>query len=108
MVITFPYTFRFDTDELYAASFFLDLSTQEIADIKHFIQDNPDLPFWAMDYDYPDLFDKMMEAHQHAIVEGINSVKKDQGEPLISADNIDWEDLPLYFDWPGLFKKLPI
>jgi hypothetical protein len=108
MVITFPYTFRFDNDELYATSFFLDLSTQEIADIKRFIQDNPDLPFWAMDYDYPDLFDKMMEAHQHAIVEGINSVKKDQGEPPISADNIDWEDLPLYFDWPGLFKKMPI
>lgn len=105
MVITFPYTFRFDTDELYAASFFLDLSTQEIADIKRFIQDNPGLPFWAMDYDYPDLFDKMIDAHQRAIVDGINAVKKDQGEPLISADDIDWEDLPLYFDWPELLRK---
>lgn len=38
-------------------------------------------------------------------VAGINSVKKDQGEPLISADNIDWEDLPLYFDWPELLRK---
>lgn len=105
MVITFPYSFRFDTDELYAASFSLDLSAQEIADIKRFIRDNPSLPFWAMDYDYPELFDKMIDAHQLAIVDGINAVKKGQGEPLISADDIDWEDLPLYFDWPDLFKK---
>ena len=105
MVITFPYSFRFDTDELYAASFSLDLSEQEIADIKRFVYDNPGLPFWAMDYDYPELFDKMIDAHQCAILEGINAVKREHGEPLISSDEIDWEDLPLFFDWPEEFRQ---
>ena len=104
MVITFPYSFRFDTDELYAASFTLDLSEQEIADIKRFVHDNPGLPFWAMDYDHPGLFGKMMEAHQHAIVESINAVKAAHAEPAITSDDIDWEDLPLFFDWPEEFR----
>lgn len=105
MVITFPYSFRFDTDELYAASFSLDLSEQEIADIKRFVHDNPGLPFWAMDYDCPELFDKMVDAHQSAILEGINAVKRDHGEPPISFEDIDWEDVPLFFDWPDEFRQ---
>lgn len=104
MVISFPYSFRFDTDELYAANFSLDLSKQEIADIQRFVRDNPGLPFWAMDYDYPDLFDKIMDTHQHAIVESINAVKAAHAEPPISPDDIDWEDLPLFFDWPEEFR----
>lgn len=105
MVITFPYSFRFDTDELYAASFSLDLSEQEIADIKRFVHDNPGLPFWTMDYDYPDLFEKMIEAHQRAIVKSINAIRINHAEPPISSDDIDWEDLPLYFDWPDEFRQ---
>lgn len=104
MVITFPYSFRFDTDELYAASSSLDLSAQEIDDVKRFIRDNPSLPFWAMDYDSPELFDKMIDAHQLAIVDGINAVKKGQGEPLISADDIDWMTFP-FTSTVLLFKK---
>ncbi len=105
MIISFPYSFRFDVDELYHTAFSLDLTEQEISDIRNFVHDNPDLPFWAMDYDYPELFDKMLDAHYRAIVEGINAVRKDQGEPLVSSEDIDLGDLPLYFDWPELFKK---
>lgn len=58
-----------------------------------------------MDYDYPKLFDKMMEAHQHAIAESINAVRGDHAAHPISCEDIDWEDLPLYFDWPELLRK---
>lgn len=105
MIVSFPYSFRFDVDELYHTAFSLDLTEQDIVNIRHFVHDNPGLPFWAMDYDYPDLFDKLVEAHQCAIIEGINAVKKRQGAPSVSSDEIDWEDLPLYFDWPDVFKK---
>lgn len=61
------------------------------------------LPFWATDYDLPELFDKMVEASTNAIIAAINEDKLQKGEPPITYDDIDWEDVPLFFDWPEEF-----
>jgi hypothetical protein len=74
-----------------------------VGNIKSFVKNNPGLPFWAMDYDYPDLFEKMINAHTAAIVVTINDSKKLRGESPITEKDIDWEDVPLFFDWPVEF-----
>ena len=97
---SFPFSFRFDVNEPYESCFTLTLSNEEVGNIKSFVKNNPGLPFWAMDYDYPDLFEKMINAHTAAIVATINDSKKLRGESPITEEDIDWEDISLLFDWP--------
>ena len=97
---SFPFSFRFDVNEPYDSCFSLSLSNEEVESIKVFVRNNPGLPFWAMDYDYPDLFEKMIKANTTAIVATINESRKLRCESTITEEDIDWEDVPLFFDWP--------
>lgn len=45
----------------------------------------------------------MMEASTNAIIAAINKTIIQNGEVPITYDDIDWEDVPLFFDWPEEF-----
>ena len=85
-------------------TYFYFLTAENVADIKKFVRENPGLPFWATDYDLPELFDKMVEACTNAIIAAINQAKLQNGEAPITYDDINWEDVPLFFDWPKEFS----
>lgn len=103
MLHSFPFCFRFDVDKPYEACFEINLTEKEVADLKRFVMKNPGLPFWAMDYDLPALFDRMVAAQNNAIISAINEARTSRGEALISSDDINWEDVPLFFEWPEVF-----
>lgn len=103
MIYSFPFCFRFDVVEPYETAFSVDLTVENVSDIKKFVRDNPGLPFRATDHDLPELFDMMIEASTNAIIAAINKTIIQNGEVPITYDDIDWEDVPLFFDWPEEF-----
>ena len=98
--ISFPISFIFDVDEPYQTCFKLELSDQDIQALKQFIKTNPGIPFWGMDYDLPELADRMINAHTAAIVSRINEAKASHGEAPITEEDISWEYVEVGFDWP--------
>jgi len=98
--ITFPIAFIFDVDTPYQTSFQMELSDEDILSLKKFIRDNPGIPFWGMDYDLPELSERMIEAHTAAIVSCINKAKASSGKAPITTEEISWEYVELSFEWP--------
>lgn len=103
--ISFPYSFTFDIDEPYNSCFSIELSDKEISDLMQFVKENPGLPFWALDYDFPELFDKMIKAHTAAMISTINEARINRGESPITEGDICWEDVEVFFDWPEVFLQ---
>lgn len=98
--ISFPIAFILDVDTPYQTSFKMKLTEEEVKSLKKFIQDNPGIPFWGMDYDLPELSERMIEAHTNAIVSCVNNAKVSRGEKPITAEDIYWEYVEVSFDWP--------
>lgn len=70
---TFGIRFRFDTTEYYETSFDLNLSDEDIDFVKAYLKENGDMPFGAFEFDNPELFSRMMEAHVAAILSYVNN-----------------------------------
>lgn len=98
--ISFPISFIFDVDTPYQTRFQMELSDEEILALKKFIRENPGIPFWGMDYDLPELSERMIQAHTAAIVSCINEAKASRGEASINEEDIFWEYVEVGFDWP--------
>ena len=103
--VNFPISFRFDFKEPHKTSFQLDLTDEEIAFIKSFIEENEGQPFWAMEFENPALFKRMLDAQMEAIVSCVNKEIIDPGEPLFTKESINWEYVPVSFDWPDVFSE---
>ena len=101
--LSFPISFIFDVDEPYQTSFQLELSDQDIQTLKQFIKTNPGIPFWGMDYDQPELAERMINAHTAAIVSCINEAKTSRSEAPITEEDISWEYVEVEFEWPVEF-----
>ena len=102
--INFPISFRFDFKEPHETSFQLDLTDKEIAFIKAFVKENEGQPFWAMDYDNHALFERMLDAQMEAIVSCVNKEIIEPGESPFTKESVNWEYVPVSFDWPSEFK----
>lgn len=102
--VSFPISFRFDFKEPHETSFQLDLSDEEIAFIKAFVKENEGQPFWAMDYDNQALFERMLDAQMEAIVSCVNKDIIEPGESPFTKESVNWEYVPVSFDWPSEFK----
>lgn len=102
--VSFPISFRFDFKEPHETSFQLDLSDEEIAFIKAFVKENEGQPFWAMDYDNQALFERMLDAQMEAIVSCVNKEIIEPGESPFTKESVNWEYVPVSFDWPSEFK----
>lgn len=102
--INFPISFRFDFKEPHETSFQLDLTDKEIAFIKAFVKENEGQPFWAMDYDNQVLFERMLVAQMEAIVSCVNKEIIEPGESPFTKESVNWEYVPVSFDWPSEFK----
>ncbi len=98
--IIFPISFRFDFKEYQETSFQLDLSDEEIAFIKAFVKENEGQPFWAMDYDNPALFERMLDAQMEAIVSCVNKKNIEPEENPFTKESVNWEYVPVIFAWP--------
>lgn len=101
--VNFPISFRFDFKEPHETSFQLDQSDEEIAFIKAFVKENEGQPFWAMDYDNPALFERMLDAQMDAIVSCVNKEIIDPGETPFTKESVNWEYVPVTFNWPDEF-----
>lgn len=102
-IISFPISFIFDVDKPYQTCFQLELSDQDIQALKQFIKTNPGIPFWGMDYDLPELAERMINANTAAIVSCINVAKASRGEAPITEEDISWEYVEVEFEWPVEF-----
>ena len=103
---TFGIRFRFDTAEFYETSFNLALSEEEIDFVKPYLKGNGDMPFWAFEFDNPELFNRMMEAHIAAILSYVNTNVIGPDEEPFTEETVSWDYVHAEFDWPeGLFEK---
>ena len=103
---TFGIRFRFDTAEFYETSFNLALSEEEIDFVKSYLKGNGDMPFWAFEFDNPELFNRMMEAHIAAILSYVNTNVIGPDEEPFTEDTVSWDYVQAEFDWPeGLLEK---
>lgn len=97
---TFGIRFRFDTAEFYDTSFDLALSDEEIAFVKAYLKGNEDMPFWAFEFDNPELFNRMMEAHIAAILSYVNTNVIGPDEDPFTEETVSWDYVQAEFDWP--------
>ena len=97
---TFGIRFRFDTAELYETSFNLALSEEEIDFVKSYLKENGDMPFWAFEFDNPELFNRMMEAHIVAILSYVNTNVIGPDEDPFTEETVSWDYVQAEFDWP--------
>lgn len=100
---TFGIRFRFDTAEFYETSFDLALSDEEIAFVKAYLKGNGDMPFWAFEFDNPELFNRMMEAHIAAILSYVNTNVIEPGVEPFTEETVSWDYVLAEFDWPDSF-----
>ena len=98
--VNFPISFRFDFKEPHETSFQLDLSDEEIAFIKSFIEENEGQPFWAMEFDNPALFERMLDAQMEAIVSCVNKKIIEPEENPFTKESVNWEYVTVIFAWP--------
>lgn len=54
-----------------------------------------------MDYDLPELSERMVETHTASIVSTINKAKAICNEAPIIKEDISWEYVDVGFDWPA-------
>ena len=97
---TFSTRFRFDTAEFYETSFNLALSEEEIDFVKSYLKENGDMPFWAFEFDNPELFNRMMEAHIVAILSYVNTNVIGPDEDPFTEETVSWDYVQAEFDWP--------
>lgn len=97
---TFVIRFRFDSTEYYQTSFDLALSEDEIAFVKAYLKANGDMPFWAFEFDNPELFNRMMEAHIVAILSYVNTNVIGPDEDPFTEETVSWDYVQAEFDWP--------
>lgn len=88
---TFVIRFRFDSIEYYQTSFDLALSNDEIAFVKAYLRENGDMPFWAFEFDNPELFNRMMEAHIAAILSYVNMNVIGPDEEPFTEETVSWD-----------------
>ena len=100
---TFGIRFRFDTAEFYETSFDPALSDEEIAFVKAYLKGNGDMPFWAFEFDNPELFNRMMEAHIAAILSYVNTNVIEPGVEPFTEETVSWDYVLAEFDWPDSF-----
>ena len=97
---TFGIRFRFDTAEFYETSFNLALSEEEIDFMKSYLKGNGDIPFWEFEFDNPELFNRMMEAHIAAILSYVNTNVIGPDEEPFTEETVSWDYVLAEFDWP--------
>ncbi len=97
---TFGIRFRFDTAEFYETSFNLAFSEEEIDFVKSYLKGNGDMPFWVFEFDNPELFNRMMEAHVAAILSYVNTNVIEPGEEPFTEETVSWDYVLAEFDWP--------
>ena len=97
---TFGIRFRFDTAEFYETTFDLALSEEEIDFVKSYLKGNGDMPFWAFEFDNPELFNRMMEAHIAAILSYVNTNVIGPDEKPFTEETVSWNYVQAEFDWP--------
>ena len=96
----FGIRFRFDTAEFYETTFDLVLSEKEIDFVKSYLKGNGDMPFWAFEFDNPELFNRMMEAHIAAILSYVNTNVIGPDEEPFTEETVSWDYVQAEFDWP--------
>ena len=90
MLYTFEIEFGYDG----YTSFDLDLSEQEVAYIKNYLEENGDCDYGYLEHDKlcpSGLFDKINDAGNAAVLEAINARRRDEfekGELLDEEDNL--------------------
>ena len=97
---TFVIRFRFDSIEYYQTSFDLALSDDEIAFVKAYLREKGDMPFWAFEFDNPELFNRMMEAHIVAVLSYVNTNVIGPDEDPFTEETVSWDYVQAEFDWP--------
>lgn len=100
---TFGIHFRFDSAEFYETTFDLALTDVEIAFVKAYLKENGDMPFWAFEFDNPELFNRMMEAHVAAILSYVNNNVIEPDEEPFTEETVCWDYVLAEFDWPEEF-----
>ena len=102
---TFTLRFRFDSSEWHETTFQAQLSDEEVAFIKKYLKENGYFPYWAFEFDLPEMFERLMEAHMDAIVAYVNKEIVAPDETPFTKETIDWECVPCDFDWPDGFLE---
>ena len=100
---TFTLRFRFDSPEWHETTFLAQLSDKEEIFVKRYLKENGDFPYWTFEFDCPEMFERMMEAHMDAIVAYVNKEIIAPSETPFTKKTIDWECVPCDFDWPDGF-----
>ena len=83
-----------------ATSFELELSVEEEAYIKEFLEKNGDCDYGYMESDNPDLFEKINDVCNEAVFNLINQVRKEDGEKPLNFFDIDWGNMQFEFFYP--------
>ena len=102
---TFTLRFRFDSSEWHETTFTAQLSDEEVSFVKDYLKKNGYFPYWAFEFDQPEMFERMMQAHMDAIVAYVNKEIIEPGETPFTKETVDWECVPCDFDWPEGFLE---
>lgn len=100
---SFHISFRFDFTDERETDFSVELTDAQIAFVKQYLKENGDMPFWAMEFDNPELFALMLKAQSAAIVKVVNEQIIEPGETPFTEESINWEYVPIDFYWPDFF-----
>ena len=78
----------------------MELSDQEAAFLRSFLEENGDCDYAALEYTDLELFDRINDAANDAVLESINKTRAEAGEPPLEFDEVDWQGMGYDFCWP--------
>ena len=100
MRYTFSESFGFGPKYGSTAEFELELSEQEAGLIRAFLGENGDRDYAGLEFMNQDLFDRINEAANEAVLAAINRTRAEAGEPPLGFDEVDWQNMGYDFYWP--------
>lgn len=78
------------------ASFTLDLSSDEVETLRAFLRENGDCDYAYLEKDHPDLFERINDAANEAVLLEINRHRRKK----LDFGDVDWGNLCFDFYWP--------
>ena len=77
-------------------TFEVDLSEEEANAIRAFLEENGDCDYGYLEPKYPELFDRINEAANEAVLAALNRRRRKK----LDFDDVDWQGIGFDFYWP--------
>ena len=83
------------------AEFEVELSDQEAEYLRAFLKENGEYcDYAALEYTNRELFNRINDAANDAVLDSINEKRAEAGEPPLEFDEVDWSSMVYDFYWP--------